>query len=141
MTQELPDCPSGLIRLALKDLEACECDPQYRIVMEYWHLPTQTGCCVCLAGAVMAQTLKTPLTQMVNPRCFYDSKLESGTELKLLALDSLRAGNIKAGLAVMGFEAAPSMPRTWPVPYYGDWPLGFKVEMLKIASMLEQAGL
>jgi hypothetical protein len=144
-THLLPDTPSRLIRLALADLEACEQDPQYRIVMEYWHLPTQTGCCVCLAGAVLAQTLKVPPSEGVHPGMpygdFYAPGLKRDTESKLLALDRFRAGDIKAGLDVMGFETVPTLPRGWLVPYYNSDPLGFKMAMADIARTLEQEGL
>lgn len=63
---QLPDKPSELIRLALKDLRKTERQFwKYKIDMDIWHsgkTSTLSRCSVCLAGAVMAQTLKTPIS-------------------------------------------------------------------------------
>ena len=55
---KLPDTEKELLKLAIVDLEACEEDPLYRINMAWWCAPQREFCAVCLAGSVMAKTLK-----------------------------------------------------------------------------------
>ena len=86
--------PSELIRLALKDLEACEKDPDYEINMNVWHKPVGDQCMVCLAGAVMAQTFEMPknrnsgIYQHEHATIFY-------------GLDELRQGKVRLGVENM----------------------------------------
>ena len=68
----LPSKPWNLIRLAIKDLEKCEIDPNYKIDMDVWHLPPNEHissddgkCWVCLAGSVMAKHFKVPISEDV----------------------------------------------------------------------------
>ena len=98
--QHLPTTPSELIRAALADLHACEHDDLYVVDMEEWHTPVYDydgeGCAVCLAGAVMAQTLGAPREQAISTHDLagYGSSVEDG----LRALDCFRRGLLKYGL-------------------------------------------
>ncbi len=84
----LPDKPSALLRLALRDLEACERDTRYIIDMQDWHEPRGDLCHVCLSGAVMTQSLAMDRFYSCNPADF-DHELAS----KLEALDEARVGS------------------------------------------------
>lgn len=64
---ELPEPPkksSELIRMAIYDLLWVSKNPQYKIDMKEWHTPSDGVCKVCLAGAVMARTLRVLPTEM-----------------------------------------------------------------------------
>ena len=59
---KLPNKPSELIRLAIKDLSAVEKLKEYKVDMHTWHeAPNDYNyykCQVCFGGAVMARTMK-----------------------------------------------------------------------------------
>lgn len=58
MTQ-LPNKLSELLRLAVHDAQLCEQDERYELDMRVWHRGHPGGKChVCMAGAVLAQTLQ-----------------------------------------------------------------------------------
>lgn len=60
---KLPDKSSKLLLLALRDLELIERDPNYKVNMGVFHdsvFKTGSKCSVCLAGSVIAKTLKCP---------------------------------------------------------------------------------
>lgn len=84
--KRLPNKPSELLKLALSDMELVEQDPRYKIDMGFWHMPIKNKCVVCLAGSVMAKTLKIPPKKEKEP---YDM-LE--IREKLLMIDRLRKG-------------------------------------------------
>jgi hypothetical protein len=135
MITTLPDLPSELIRLALKDLELCENDNKYFIDMDWWHCRRFDGSCsVCLAGSVMAKTLDTPL---VN--AFPEDFASTGTEMKLLALNQFRGGVVKRGLQYLGV-VCDEVDNFAPTDYARDAE-GFKREMELLASRLEAVGL
>jgi len=97
ITTKLPSKPSALIKLALKDLRKIEQNPRYEINMNRWHRGSKRRCEVCLAGAVMTCTLGVPKSRDLGPSdfevCFSDRDLE----VKLLALESFRKGEIEGG--------------------------------------------
>lgn len=67
MKDTLPDKTSELLKLALKDLLSVESDKDYSVNMYLWHESVRGDSChVCLAGSVMARTLKVPKTQNVS---------------------------------------------------------------------------
>ncbi len=82
---KLPKKPSALIRLALDDLRKVERSKKYVVDMGTYHEPEYDGCHVCLAGAIMAKTLKTPLTRTTGTGFYTEGN-------KLRALDYLRTG-------------------------------------------------
>lgn len=54
----LPNTLSGLLELAVQDAQKCEALPElYRLDMGQWHTPEAGVCVICMAGAVIAQTL------------------------------------------------------------------------------------
>lgn len=85
---KLPNKPSDLLDVALRDLEACEQDDNYEIRMSLWHSSNHNldkKCFVCLAGAVMAKTMGTPVTARGDP---YD--LVPHAKNKLQFIDACR---------------------------------------------------
>ena len=94
--------PSALLLLAITDLARCELDPNYVIQMFTWHSPRSyysNACSVCLAGAVMAQSLNTPLRERRRPADF-----DEHTANSLKALDWFRLGYLRYGLVVLGHK-------------------------------------
>ena len=103
-TTTLPTKPSELIRVALADLRECEADDRYRVDM--WDLHSsrkgqrgQMVCHVCLAGAVLAQTLGAPRNRSISGRDL--ARYRSSVQDRLRALDYFRRGEIKAGLSCL----------------------------------------
>lgn len=142
----LPDKPSELIRVAIRDLEAVEKLPEvYEIDMKSWHEPgrgySPTTCAVCLAGAVMAQTLGA------NPREFRyptDYAREIRIQAKLRALNMFREGEISNGLYEFGYDYPMTNIfncRLCALDYDSRQPEVFKQQMLSRAEMLEREGL
>lgn len=62
-TRTLPASPVEVLRLAAADLRKCGEDERFIYDPQEWHAPSKNGrtgqeiCYVCVAGAVMAQTL------------------------------------------------------------------------------------
>ncbi len=133
---KLPDKPSELIRVALADLRKCEEDPCYEINMAEWHAPHGGRCEVCLAGSVMAQSLGA------DPDCSHSPKQfsEGAFNLKLCALDEFHEGCLAEGLDMMGLKI-PDGLEDEPVPEHLHGPAAFHTAMLRVASILEEAGL
>jgi hypothetical protein len=104
----LPDSLSGVMRVALKDEARAFKSPFYRIDMGGWHDPIwedstyltdddddinePARCDVCLAGAVMAGTLKLDRATEGSPDLW--PELNS----RLQSLDSIRDGSIASAL-------------------------------------------
>lgn len=146
---KLPEKASDMIRLALKDLEAVEKSSDYRINMVEWHRPmeSQRGveCHVCMAGAVMAQTMREPAGYNVVPsRSQYGWKISN----KISALNEFRLGRVFGGLSMFHSheldlkrsEFEKLMPSRSHVELYQDDSEKFKSDMLDMANHLEQAG-
>ena len=124
--QHLPKTPSELIRVALADLRACEDDHRYVVDMGDWHAPITDDsgrevCSVCLAGAVMAQTLRVPREQPI-----YSAGLRHhsrGVKDGLYALDCFRRGELKEGLRRLKQDIA-EIPTHEEYEKYG-WVTGY----------------
>jgi len=133
--------PSDLIDLALNDLEAVERNPKYRVEMRAWHEPVGRGknrvCEVCLAGAVMANTLGCKPRDEVEPWYFDDCTLTN----TLNALDAFRFGEVHAGLDWLGSYAGCDTPEAVLVADYAKHPIGFKSDLRAMADMLREKGL
>lgn len=135
----LPRLPSALIRVGVRDLEACERDGRYEVHMYDWHRNRRGKCSVCLAGAVMAQTLGRSPSDDLEPYFF-----ETDTALALDALNSLRMGIASTALIDLGLVTVGDAPsiihlnRT--IPRYQLDPPAFKKAMLDYADFLEQEG-
>ncbi|HUF64009.1 MAG TPA: hypothetical protein VMN36_18160 [Verrucomicrobiales bacterium] len=131
----LPDKPSELIRLAVRDLEKIEGDGRYQICMAQWHFPVENGpCLVCLAGAVMSRTLGAGDREVRFPLSF--GKRNAG---RLLALESLARGGFREAFSRMDIEAAPPLMDYGMLPYRED-PEQFKADLLTVADYFEEGG-
>ena len=133
---ELPDKPSDLIRLGLKDLEACERSRNYFVNMNTWHEPLFGKCAVCLAGAVMAKTLGIDRDDDVSP-----SELGAATDDRLSALDCLRVGSLGVALRGLGIDKPPQLPEAVATVDYHQDPNDFKNDMFDLATLFEWHGL
>lgn len=132
MTATLPDKPSELIRVALDDLAKCEADPDsFTINMGDWLVPENGKCSVCLAGAVMAQSINVDRSRALTPYFLGESVRD-----KLLALNLLRVGDVRIGLSFMGIDKGCDMPSSRMVARYRDDPAQFRADMLQLAADL-----
>lgn len=86
---KLPDKLSDLLELALNDCQIVFTSGRYIENMEYWHHPKGDRCAVCMAGAVMANTLRVPIEESVDP-----THMESDTLERLLAINDMRTGEM-----------------------------------------------
>ena len=86
---------SGLLNLALDDLELVNKDKKYKINMNYWQ-KKQKGkqCEVCLAGSVLAKTFNVP---KISLDCL-EGEVKEETMNKLWAIDSIRDGDLLTAL-------------------------------------------
>ena len=137
-TQNIGDLKlSDLLLCALNDLRACEDDPNYRISMGEWHLPLQDGTCgVCLAGAVMAQSLKTSYAGIHLP-----SNFNYYIRVPLEALDQLRRGYLVNALVHQGYDYSQvSGIRDRKIAYYDEDPQQFFADLGEVYETLYQAG-
>ena len=139
---------SELIHVGLRDLELCEKDPEYEVYMGTWHEPFDfeptPGCYVCLAGAVMAQSLNTNIVDNCSPEAF---SLQVSRALR--ALNLLREGEPALAVAILSsghIAVYPDDPiATGPLASrdiisYTISPQIFKAEMIELADDLEHAG-
>lgn len=131
---QLPAKPSALIDLALDDLEWVEGNPKYRVAMGFfWHVPNGKVCLVCLAGAVMAHTLKAPMRAIMP-----SESCDTTTCDRLISLDWFRTGQVGEGLARTGLTSR--LPDRTIRSYYDD-PTGFKADLRRLARDLAAEGL
>jgi hypothetical protein len=147
----LPNTPSELIRLAIKDLELCEQDSKYVINMVVWYMDEGEHCSVCLAGAVMAQELGSELLDTCLAAC-WDGDLEVGPfevskvfgadcASKLRALNCFGRGFIGEGLDYLGKGGACPVERYMDVESYSVDSVRFKRDIVLVAERLESVGL
>lgn len=102
--KELPNTLHELMRLALQDLRKCLVDPAYVVGMTEWHRVIDCGddfdddraCVVCMAGAVMSQSLGASPLDHLEPGC-YRTGGDSYAD-KLLAINQVRMGAIRAAM-------------------------------------------
>lgn len=137
----LPDKPSELIETALRDLEAVERLPEtYRVDMRMWHSwgSSEKKCYVCLAGAVMAQSLGAGPERDLDPTEF-DEEYS-----KLIALNYFRCGDITVGLMHMSAwktEYEDKIEDRHVPQYNRDDGRSFKEEIRKMVEYLREKGL
>lgn len=130
---KLPGQPSKLLKLAMKDFEACELSDDYKIDLDVWHRPNDEVCVVCLAGSVMAQTLQVSRWDEVTP-VQYEEETPA-----LRALDEFRLGEIREGLDYLDLEYD-----SWTnvaAAAYDDNLDQFKADMYKMIEIFEKEGL
>ena len=85
---ELPDNLIDLIELAIDDVRKCKADPKYIINMNIWHGPIRKNkCAVCIAGSIIAKTLKANRLKDLVPYEFGNIN-----DLKLSIIDTIRTG-------------------------------------------------
>lgn len=133
----MPDKPSKLLKLALHDLKLCEKDSNYNINMEVFHqkILGDKACSVCLAGAIMAKSLKAEKTKFCVPTYFPSWR-------KLEAVDYFRNGKIRDGLRSMCLP----LPETLLIhdftitPYEENKKL-FKKDMKAMIKYLKKQGM
>ena len=114
MNKKLPDKLYKLLNIALNDAVLCSKDANYRMDMSVWHSRRGKLCSVCLAGSVMAKTLKTNRRQNKEPDDFCRD-----TEKKLTVIDEIRDNNL-----VMAYHKLVKKP---------------KIETLKKLQNIEQS--
>ena len=128
---KLPGKPSALLELAMKDLAKVERSQRYIVDMVEWHSPILNNqCAVCLAGAVMANSLDIPPDHDITPDCFYQE------EHALCAIDEFRCGNISRGFKFLGISGGLEFNRT--MPRYGN--REFKPAMKQLIKDLKKGG-
>lgn len=134
MTAILPKIPSKLLFIGLADLRKCEEDERYDINMTFWHNPKEDVCVVCLAGAVMAQTLGVPIDEYAEPDVGVNAN-------QLFALNFLRGAEspecMKHACELLG---ATPIEWTTPIPPYHRDREGFHREMTALAHAFEESG-
>lgn len=132
--------PSELLEVALKDLEAVEHDPRYRIEMNTWHSPDSMDgtkvCFVCFAGAVMAHSLGADPRRYCTPVDFEDHQAYRA----LVMLERFRKGWVALALRECGY-ATGGLPDNVEVPDHRLGPQGFKQAMRKIVDLLREHDL
>jgi len=145
MRTKLPDTLHELLDLALEDLKKISKDSRYLIDMGIYHEPSGyfTPCFVCLAGCVMANTLKANPFKSLHPMDFPPE-----ISLKLTALNFLRQGEIyDAIVAFYSYKAYPNRkPLTFylsylPIPAYSENKLKFFKAMRKVSKLLKEKGI
>lgn len=132
---KLPDKPSQLIRVALRDLEKCERSRLYHVDMLDWHRPNG-HCRVCLAGAVMAKSLGVPHNIKISPFDFEGEVMQ-----KLRALNFFRCGFYDEAFYVLEIKRPEAFPDEANITDYADDKAQFKRDMRKLASLLAKEGL
>lgn len=130
-----PATCSALIRLALADLKAVRELPGYEVQMSSWHeqMEADGTCYVCLAGAVMARTLKADPEMDLCPPDYEDE----GWQEPLSALNELRLGNL-AYAGRIWKPAALKIPH-FDVPSYNADSDRFITTMEAMAAAYEAA--
>ena len=130
--------PSDLILVALNDLLSCIEDDRYEVSMLDWHTASSydnASCMVCLAGAVMAQTLKS------NPKCdFIPSSFDQKTGRALLALNEFRVGHVSTGFGHLGLKEATGLKFNREIAHWYHNELQFQRDMFKLSDHLAAAG-
>ena len=144
LTSILPNKPSELILLALKDLKLAEKSEKYEIRMEDWHNPAIPEieeihkCEVCFAGSVMAFSLEGDINRHYEPKDF------PGEEGKLDALDSFRSGQVSYGMREFYGDKDTTYYEEihdyFLVPHYHDDREGFHEAMAEITDHLKEKG-
>ena len=107
-TTQLPNKLSALLRLAVQDAQKCERDPRYELNMGAWHVleDGDATCQVCMAGAVMAQTLQYPIDRRVT---WSDASHMDNT---MHAIDNMRTGDFVSAAASLSVRPTTEQTRS-----------------------------
>lgn len=80
---------SGLVGLAIEDIKKVRKDKKYAFSMTAWHFPRYKECSVCVAGSVIAGTLKADPDDYVIPEDYCET-----VKNKLYILQLIRTGHL-----------------------------------------------
>ena len=89
-----------LMTIAVDDMEALMNNSNYLFNAHYWHQPdvyAENMCRICMAGAVIANSLKCLVSSLKFP-----SHFKADTFCKLHAIESARTGDIEAAYYNLG---------------------------------------
>ena len=138
--KNLPDLPSELILAALADLKKVEeMSDEFVVNMTDWVVYRGDQCSVCLAGAVMTQSLgSNQWNKMDVPSCY-----DPTTADKLSALNYFRLGEIECGLWEMHIQFLKGTIKThMPVrPYKENFSYIFHQDMMEMVKYLQSVNL
>lgn len=142
---------SVLLKIALEDLIKCEKDKKYKINMSVWYIDN-SHCSVCMAGSVLAQSLRKDTNKVIKSLCnkdqidlmpqdYYIINDDNDIESKLTAIDSLRQGDIDEAILRLGLD----YPKTEIDLYtdvidYRTSPSLFKRDIRRLIKYLEKHG-
>lgn len=133
--KKLPKTPSKLLAIALTDLVKVERSKKYVVAMNTWHLANDPDRCqVCLAGAVMAKTLKADDQLTLEPDHF------GINSEKLQAINYFRVGYIEQACAVLEIRNKLEAD-VISMPSYENSPQEFKKQMRKMIKTLAKVGM
>ena len=127
--------------MALADLYKVErLKDRFHVDMNLWHCPEindsgKKSCAICLAGAVIAQTLKANDTNYILP-CDYPES----TENRLEALDCFRVGNVDIGFSIMDLDYDNGKKFNREIVKYYEDSAKFKRQMRTLANTLANNG-
>ncbi len=145
----LPQQPSKLIRVALKDFAKVERSARFKINMQNWvYKKNGKPCEVCLAGAVMVGTLKQPVPRKLDKDEEFSLLPDGGSwniqppeTPALMALNCLREGNIRQGFIEMGLDFPEHFLSSVKIPDYTKKNrVKFRAAMNELADALEKEG-
>ena len=135
--QRFPRKPSALITLALKDLKAVKKLKGYQINMdENWHTYYHSEVCsICLAGAVMTNSLLIDRTETIEP-----VDCSERIENILYSLDHFRLGMCSNAFYNMGLDPNEGTPYNRVITRYDFSSVKFVEDMTKLSSDLKEGG-
>jgi hypothetical protein len=133
----LPSKPSELLALGLADLAKVERSKKYIVAMGVWHNPIDGLCQVCLAGSVLAKSLKLPFN--IN---FLTADMDDSIRMKLYALNNLRLGYVSNALFELGYRYKTNLEvKDRVVTGYADDKKAWRNDMLEIIHDLKKLDL
>lgn len=159
---ELPTKLSALIKVALKDLKKVEKDKNYKVNLSMWHQTFDDDVCyVCLAGAVLAKSLKIDRKASICRRnggflmIFNEQFIKKELPVpQMLALDDVAVGGVGHAVRALRHAFMNDKPmsqkqltvvdRLDSVVFYHEYeeyPVLFKKNLKIIASKLDEVGL
>ena len=143
--KRLPNKPSKLIRIALKDLEDVENTPSLTVNMTEWldNSYNYRNCQVCLAGSVMLKTLRVPVPRrgLKTWPGEGQARISERTAFKLYALNNWKNGTIEDGLDNIGIRRPKGLRSVRKITPYDTDPKKFKKGLIKLSADFERFGL
>ena len=127
---EPPTKQWALVELALADYDKISKTPGYYINMSTWHMPDEkdsTKCYVCLAGCVMAGTLKMPKDTVFSPESF-----DIGWSIRLYDLDYHRVGN---------YRDKRGKWCSYDITHHFEYPIQWRADMDRFVQFLKEQDL